>query len=231
MTNIIPKLDSIYGDIRTIIAQARSHAYSAINTTMVHAYWNIGRVIVESEQQGNERAEYGKQLIKELSDRLVIEFGDGFRARNISYMRAFYLAYPKLHAVRAELSWTHYRRLLQVENPESRNFYMLEAINSHWSTRELDRQISSLLFERLSLSQDKAKALSLSEQGQVVSEPRDIIKDPYVLEFLELKSKQPYLEKDLEKALIEKLHDFLLELGKGFSFVSRQQRITVDGDH
>jgi predicted nuclease of restriction endonuclease-like (RecB) superfamily len=231
MDNSIAQIDSIYGDIRSIITQARKQAYSAVNVAMVHAYWNIGRVIVENDQQGSERAEYGKQLITELADKLVKEFGDGFRYRNLWYMRSFYQAFPILHAVRAELSWTHYRRLLHVENIDARNFYMIEAVENRWSTRELDRQINSLLYERLALSQDKDKVSSLAQNGQLIAEPRDIIKDPYVLEFLELKESKTYLEKDLEKALIDKLQEFLLELGKGFSFVSRQQRITIDGDH
>jgi predicted nuclease of restriction endonuclease-like (RecB) superfamily len=231
MDNSLEQLNSIYGDIRRVIAQARTQAYSAVNIAMVHAYWNIGRIIVEGEQQGSERAEYGRYLITELAAKLTVEFGQGFDERNLWYIRSFYLAFPILNALRSELSWTHYRRLLRLESPESRSFYMLEAVENRWSTRELDRQINSLLFERLALSQDKDKILSLAENGHLVSEPRDLIKDPYVLEFLELRENKSYLERDLEKALIDKLQDFLLELGKGFSFVSRQQRITIDGDH
>jgi len=231
MDNSVEQLNSIYGGIRLVITQARMHAYSAVNTAMVHAYWNIGRIIVEGEQQGSERAEYGKQMITELAGRLVEEFGDGFRYRNLWYMRSFYLAFPKLHALRAELTWTHYRRLLHVQDVAARGFYLIEAVENRWSTRELDRQINSLLFERLALSQDKDKILSLAQNGQLVAEPQDLIKDPYVLEFLEMKENKNYLERDLEKGLIDKLQDFLLELGKGFSFVSRQQRITIDGEH
>ena len=231
MENSIQQFNSIYSDIRSIITQARTQAYSTVNVAMVHAYWNIGRIIFENEQQGIERAGYGKQLITELANKLVEEFGDGFGYRNLWYMRSFYVAFPILHAVRAELTWTHYRRLLHVANTSARDFYLIEAIGNRWSTRELDRQINSLLYERLALSMEKDKVLSLAQNGQLISEPRDIIKDPYVLEFLELKENRIYLEKDLETALIDKLQEFMLELGKGFSFVSRQQRITIDGDH
>ncbi len=198
---------------------------------MVQAYWEVGRIIVEEEQKGAERAEYGKALIKELSRRLTRDYGRGFTERNLWYMRDFYLTFSKVNALRSELTWTHYRLLLRVGKEEARNFYMLESVKNNWSTRELERQINSLLFERLALSEDKSKVLELSTKGQVIQEPNDIIKDPYVLEFLDLKENGNYLEKDLERTLISKLQAFLLELGKVFSFVARQRRITVDGDH
>ena len=224
-------IDTTYQSIRAILEKARSTAYRAVNLAMVQAYWEVGRVIVEEEQRGAERAEYGTALIMELSRRLTRDYGKGFTERNLWYMRDFYLTFPKVNALRAELTWTHYRLLLKVEKEEARNFYMLESVKNNWSTRELERQINSLLYERLALSKDSEKVLELSTKGQVIQESRDIIKDPYVLEFLDLKENRNFLEKDLEHALIDELQAFLLELGKGFSFVARQRRITVDGDH
>jgi predicted nuclease of restriction endonuclease-like (RecB) superfamily len=226
-----PVIDDTYQSIKEILEKARSSAYRAVNFAMVQAYWEIGRVIVEEEQKGAERAKYGKALIKELSRRLTRDYGRGFTERNLWYMRDFYRTFPKVNALRAELTWTHYRLLLKVEKEEARNFYMLEAIENRWSTRELERQINSLLYERLALSKDRENVLELSTKGQVIQAPEDIIKDPYVLEFLDLKENMKFMEKDLEHALIDDLQAFLLELGKGFSFVARQRRITVDGDH
>jgi predicted nuclease of restriction endonuclease-like (RecB) superfamily len=220
-----------YERIKAILSDARSQVYRAINTAMVAAYWEIGRVIVEEEQQGQQRAEYGKALITELSNRLKSEFGKGFDPSNLVKMRTFYLSYPILDALRPELSWTHYRLLLRVEKPEARAFYETEAVNSQWSTRELERQIHSLLFERLALSRDREGVLALAEKGHEIQQPSDLIKDPYVLEFTGLPQSERYLESDLEQALIDKLREFLLELGKGFAFMARQQRITIDGQH
>ena len=220
-----------YERIRAILSEARDRAYRAINTAMVAAYWEIGRVIVEQEQQGHERAEYGRGLLVELSERLSAEFGRGFDRSNLWHMRSFYLSYPILDAVRRELSWTHYRLLLRVEKPEARAFYEAEAVNARWSTRELERQIHSLLFERLALSRDREGVLALAQQGHEIQQPSDLIKDPYVLEFTGLPQSERYLESDLEQALIDKLREFLLELGKGFAFMARQQRITLDGQH
>ena len=232
MSDIIPRdLESVYASIKTILDEARSKVMRTVNFTMVRAYWEIGRIIVEEEQSGKERATYGKALIEELSKRLAADYGRGFTTTNLWYMRQFYLTFTKFHALRGELTWTHYRLLLKVEEENVRSFYMLEAINNNWSTRELERQISSLLYERIALSKDKEKVKELSTQGQVIQKPDDIIKDPYVLEFLGLEEDKRYLEKDLEQALIGRLQDFLLELGKGFSFVARQKRITIDGDH
>ncbi|HGJ64422.1 TPA: DUF1016 domain-containing protein [bacterium] len=188
-------------------------------------------MIVEEEQNGKERADYGKYLIKELSRKLSSDFGKGFDERNLWYMKSFYLAFPNVNALRSELTWTHYRILLRVENLDARNFYLIESINSNWSTRELERQINSLLYERVALSSDKNKVKELSTKGNVVQKSDDLIKDPYVLEFLGLAENKAYQERDLEQALINRLQDFMLELGKGFSFVGRQKRITVDGDH
>ncbi len=224
-------LDKAYKNIKAILEKARAKSFKAVNTAMVQAYWHIGRVIVEEEQKGAERAKYGKGLIQGLAGRLYSDFGKGFDERNLWFMRSFYLAYPKVNALRSELSWTHYRLLLRVEKPAARDFYALEAINCNWSTRELERQICSLLFERLALSRDKKGVLELAKKGHHIAAPSDIVKDPYVLEFLGLEKHEKHLEKDLEQALIDKLQQFLLELGKGFSFVARQQRITLDGDH
>ena len=224
-------IDTTYQNIRAILEKARSTAYRAVNFAMVQAYREVGRIIVEEEQRGAERAEYGKGLIKELSIRLTKDYGRGFDESNLRNMRLFYQTFPNCDALRHELSWTHYRLLFRIENGEARNFYMLESVKNNWSTRELERQINSLLYERLALSKDREKVLELSTKGLVIQEPKDIIKDPYVLEFLDLKESRNFLEKDLEHALIDKLHAFLLELGKGFSFVARQRRITVDGDH
>lgn len=246
--------DSLYAAIASILEESRRTVYRAVNFAMTQSYWNIGRVIVEEEQSGQDRAEYGQFLIKELSKRLTENFGKGFTARNLWFMRKFYLTYPKvnavrsessedighsardefdekIHALRGELSWTHYRLLLKVENEQARRFYEEETINSRWSTRELERQINSLLFERLAMSRDKDEVLRLSKEGQILREPKDIIKDPFVLEFLDLSDRADFLESDLEQALLDKLQNFLLELGKGFAFVARQKRITVDGDH
>jgi predicted nuclease of restriction endonuclease-like (RecB) superfamily len=198
---------------------------------MVVAYWEVGRVIVEEEQRGAARAEYGKQLIEGLSARLTTEFGRGFDRSNLWNMRAFYLSFPKLDALRRELSWTHYRLLLRVEKSEARAFYETEAVNARWSTRELERQINSLLFERLALSRDKKGVMALAQKGHEIHEPADLVKDPYVLEFTGIRQDERFLESDLESALIDKLQQFLLELGKGFAFMARQQRITLDGRH
>lgn len=224
-------IDSTYQNIKEILEKARSTAYRAVNFAMVQAYWQIGRVIVEEEQKGEERAEYGKGLIKELSIKLTKDYGRGFDESNLRNMRIFYRTFPNCDALRHELTWTHYRLLFRVEREEARHFYMIEAVNNNWSTRELERQINSLLYERLALSKDKEKVLELSTKGHTIQEAKDIIKDPYVLEFLDLKENKNFLEKDLEQALIDKLQEFLLELGKGFSFVARQKRISVDGDH
>jgi predicted nuclease of restriction endonuclease-like (RecB) superfamily len=227
----LPITDRIYRQIREVLIQARSQALQAVNTEMVSCYWQIGRLIVEEEQRGETRAEYGKRLIQAISIRLKKEFGKGFDKCNLWNMRAFYLGYPKIDALRRELSWTHYRLLLRVEKPKERAFYEAEAVNSRWSTRELERQINSMLFERLALSHDRKGVQKLADKGQEIQQPTDLVKDPYVLEFTGLRQDDRFLEKDLESALIDKLSQFLLELGKGFAFMARQQRITLDGRH
>ncbi len=221
----------IYNEIKAVLENARNTAYKSVNFSMVTAYWQIGKIIVEEEQKGMARAEYGENLISELSVRLMKEFGRGFNQTNLKYMRLFYLKFPIGHALRDELSWTHYRLLSGIEKEYARQFYVVESINNRWSTRELERQINSLLYERIALSKDKEKVRELSEKGHIIKHPEDIIKDPYVLEFLGVKDNKNFLEKDLEQLLIERLKDFLLELGKGFSFVARQKRISLEGDH
>jgi predicted nuclease of restriction endonuclease-like (RecB) superfamily len=226
-----PDFEQTYLRIKSILSEARGRAYQAINRAMVLAYWEIGRAIVEVEQGGQTRADYGKQLLLDLSRRLTSDFGKGFDRTNLQQMRAFYLTYPKSDALRHELSWTHYRILLRVEKPDARSFYEAEAVNARWSTRELERQVHSLLFERQALSRDKQQVLTLAHEGQVIQSPTDLIKDLYVLEFAGLRQDEAFRETDLESALVGKLHDFLLELGKGFAFMARQQRITLDGQH
>lgn len=226
-----PSVDVTYQSIREILEKARSTAYRTINYAMVQAYWQVGKVIVEEEQNGKEKAGYGEALIKELSKKLTKEYGRGLNERNLWHIRNFYLIFPKVNALRSELSWTHYRLLLRVENDDARHFYIIESIDNNWSTRELERQINSLLFERIALSKNKERVKELSTIGHVIQKPEDIIKDPYVLEFLNLRESKDFMEIDLEQGLIEKLQEFLLELGKGFAFIARQKRITIDGDH
>jgi predicted nuclease of restriction endonuclease-like (RecB) superfamily len=225
------RLDAVYQQVRAVLASARDRAWQAVNTTMVEAYWEVGRIIVEEEQAGKEKADYGKRIVDGLSERLRAEFGKGYDRSNLFHMRAFFLSYPKVDALRRQLSWTHYRHLLRVAQPDARSFYEAEAVNARWSTRELARQINSLLFERLALSRDKEGVLALARQGHEIQVPSDLVKDPFVLEFTGLRQDERFRESDLEQALIDKLQQFLLELGKGFAFMARQQRITLDGQH
>ena len=197
---------------------------------MVETYWNIGKSIIE-EQGGNEKAEYGAGLLKELSKQMTQDFGKGFTVTNLKYMRQFYLMFPNGHALRGELSWTHYRLLIKVENDNAREFYMQEAVKSQWSTRQLERQINSFFYERLLSSKNKKQIEEEIQTLEPAKKPEDIIRDPYVLEFLGLSPNVDFYESDLEQALITHLQKFLLELGRGFSFVARQKRITFDGRH
>ena len=198
---------------------------------MVHAYFEIGRLIVDDEQHGRARAEYGEETLKMLSERLTAEFGRGFSMRNLRNMRTFYLTFRNRQTLSAKLSWSHYTLLMRLDDEQARDFYIKEAEAENWSVRELDRQIGSLLFERLALSRNKVEIKALAEQGQILESPRDAIKDPYILEFLGLPEQAAYSEKDLETALLNNLQSFLLELGKGFAFVARQKRITLDAEH
>ncbi|MFA4888751.1 MAG: PDDEXK nuclease domain-containing protein [Candidatus Omnitrophota bacterium] len=221
----------IYGRICKIIEKARANIARAINTEMVVAYWHIGREIVEEEQRGKTRADYGEAILRNLSDKLTADFGKGFDESNLRNMRHFYLTYPKCDAVRHELSWTHYRILMRLGNYQARSFYEVECIKNNWSARELERQKGSLLFERLALSKDKKGLLKLARKGQELQTYDDMIKDPYVLEFTGLSPQSKLYENKLEQALIDNLSKFLLELGKGFTFVARQKRISLEGDH
>lgn len=219
-----------YQSIAEVLRAARASAYRAVNFTMVEAYWNVGRMIVEEEQQGKERAEYGAALLKNLSIRLTGEFGAGFDERELRRMRQFYLSSPIRGALRPELAWTHYRLLLRVEKPDARAWYLKEAADQHWSTRALERQINSLYYERLLLSRDHAPVIEemQAKTAPLTPTPKDFIKDPYVLEFLGIPDAHKFREADLEQAIIDKLQAFMLELGKGFAFVARQKRISTE---
>ncbi len=219
-----------YGEIKKILTDARNKVYQTANFAMVEAYWQIGKSIIE-EQKGEERAEYGSGLLKELSKQMTQDFGKGFTVSNLKNMRQFYLNFPNSYALRSELSWTHYRLLMRVENENARQFYLDEAVKSQWSTRQLERQINTFFYERLLSSQNKEKVSQEIQTLEPGKTPDDIIRDPYVLEFLGLSSNDDFYESDLEQALITHLQKFLLELGRGFSFVARQKRITFDGRH
>ena len=221
---------SIYRSIKEILTSAREKAYKAVNFAMVEAYWNVGKLIVEA-QDGNERAEYGEELLKNLSKELTKEFGKGFTVTNLRYMRQFYIVFQKHHALRDELSWTHYRLLMKIENEEIRNFYIKECIEGNWSTRQLERQINSFYYQRILASQNKQIVRNEIKELEKGIQAEDIIKDPFVLEFMGLDDNRDFTELEVEKALMDNLQKFLLELGKGFSFVARQKRITADGDH
>ncbi|MCK5464932.1 MAG: DUF1016 family protein, partial [Bacteroidales bacterium] len=224
---------SFYGKVREIIEAGRGAVYREVNITMVETYWQIGRVILNEEQKGKSRAEYGMHLIENLSDKLTRNYGKGFDKRNLSYMRKFYQTFSNMNALRSQLSWTHYRLLIRVENDDAREFYIQEAIEGNWSTRQLDRQINSLYFERVLISGKESRGMVKKEveEKKEAMQASHIIKDPYVLEFLDLKANTDFYERELEQALISKLQEFLLELGNGFSFVKRQYRISSEGDH
>ena len=201
-----------------------------MNTEMLNLYWNIGKAIMDI-QQGDERANYGDYVLEKLSEKLTAEFGKGFSKRNLERMRKFYIYFPIATTLSSQLSWSHYLELLKIEEEPKRNFYMHECINSRWSVRELQRQRASLLYERLLLSTDKKSVLELAENGQLLRNSKDLVKDPFVLEFLDIKENTRYLESDLEKNILEHLKEFLLELGKGFSYVGNQVRLTLEEDH
>ena len=220
----------LYKEIKNVLELARSKAYSAANFAMVEAYWNIGKMIVE-EQDGNKRAEYGTGLLKDLSKQLTDDYGKGFTVANLKNMRQFYLTFQNGYALRSELSWTHFRLIMRVENEKARQFYVDECLKSNWSTRQLERQINSFFYERLLSSRDKEAVSQEVFELEPNVTPQDIIRDPYVLEFLGLEQTPNLYEKDIEQGLIDHLQKFLLELGRGFSFVARQKRITFDGEH
>lgn len=223
-------VENLYAGIRKILANARQRAYSAVNFAMVESYWLIGQQIVEHEQHGEARADYGKGVLKELAAKLSIEFGKGFDESNLRYMRLFYRCFPIRDTLRHELTWSHYRRLISVENEQARIWYMNEAADSVWSTRQMDRQISTLYYERLLASKDKAPVVAEAKQKMSELKPEQFIHDPFVLEFLNLKEYPALRESDIEQALIDHLQQFLLELGRGFCFVARQKRMRYDED-
>ena len=226
--------NSMMNEIRELLLNARQRVAVQVNTELLSTYWNVGKIIVEHEQENKDRADYGKQTLKELSKELTKEFGKGFSVSNLQFMRRFYQSYQIQQTVSVKLSWSHYCELLTISDPDKRSFYEKETINSGWSIRELKRQISTSLYERLLLSEGKTNketVLALAEKGIEMSTPLDIIKDPYVFEFLGVPENKPMLESDLEKALVAQIEKFLLELGRGFMFVGTQQRITLNNTH
>ena len=221
-------------EIGDLLAAARSNVARQVNNELLSTYWNIGRIIAEYEQTVPERADYGKQTLKELSKALTNEFGKGFSVSDIQFMRRFYQTYQIQQTASVKLSWSHYCELLSISDPDKRSFYEKEAVNSNWSVRELKRQIDSSLFERLLLSRgdaNKEQVLALAEKGAEIAEPADLIRDPYVFEFLGIPEDKPMLESDLERALVQQIEKFLLELGRGFMFVGTQQRVTINNTH
>ncbi|MDO5445987.1 MAG: PDDEXK nuclease domain-containing protein [Eubacteriales bacterium] len=226
----LPEDQATYSAVRGYIIAAQKQVYSAVNSAMVTAYWNIGKQIYEACGE-NDRAAYGKQLLQFLSDKLTVEFGKGFDVSNLRNMRRFYVAFPIQDAVRPELSWTHYRALMKVTDETARNFYLEEAVKSGWSSRQLDRQINSFYYQRILASRDKDSVAAEIDTLEPRPEYEKIIKDPYVLEFLDLPANEHYYESELEQALIDHLQKFLLELGRGYSFVARQKHFNVDGRH
>ena len=228
-------MNTLYASVKSILDAARSNAFRAVNVAMVDAYWHIGRTIVDEEQQGQHRAEYGTGLLKYLAQRLTDDFGKGFDDSNLRYMRLFYNAFPIRDAVRHELSWTHYRLLSKVDNGQARLWYMNEAAGQNWSSRALDRQISTLYYDRLLATRDADRpAVAAEAQAKTTPlqlQPKDVLKDPYILDFLNLETDIHFHEKDLEQALVDNLQKFMLELGKGFAFVARQQRIDTETSH
>lgn len=218
-------------EITNLVNEVKSKLVNEINKSIVYVYWNIGKIIVSNESEYNNRLEYGKEVLKGLSNELTKYLGKGYSVSNLKYMRMFYKAYPNFNEISSNLSWSHYLELMIIEDKDKRNFYEKECVNSNWSVRELRRQLDTSLFERLLLSDgkvNKEKVYELSKKGQELNKPSDVIKQPYVFEFLGIKEQKPLLEKDLEYKLIRHIEDFLLELGKGFMFVGSQQRITLN---
>ncbi|TKB99143.1 PDDEXK nuclease domain-containing protein [Pedobacter cryophilus] len=231
------KTDKLFNAVKNLIEESRRSIARQVNTAMVFTYYHIGKMIVEDEQGGEERATYAKQTLKLLSSSLTNEFGRGFSVDNLESMRLFYIEYGNSETVSRisefpfSLSWSHYVQLLKIKDKQERNFYETESFQNNWSVRELKRQYDSSLFERLALSKDHNEIIANSQKGRILENPIDTLKSPFVLEFLSLKEDHHYSESDLERAIIDKLEQFMLELGKGFLFESRQKRITLDGDH
>jgi predicted nuclease of restriction endonuclease-like (RecB) superfamily len=234
MENIIVNSNSLYEQIAGLIQSARKQVATQVNTALLTTYWNVGRLIVEDEQNSEHRAEYGKRVLVDLSKRLTKDFGKGFSRSNLHWMRELYIKYPICQTLSNKLSWSHYCELLTISDDTKRSFYEKECVNARWSFRELKRQIDSSLFERLLLSDgqaNKERVMQLASNGVKMSHPSDIIKDPYVFEFVGIPENKPMMESDLEKMLVRGLEDFLLELGRGFMFVGTQQRVTLNNTH
>ena len=221
---------TLLSQIKAVIKDAQEKAVRAVDHERTLMYWHIGKYIFKEEQQGKDRAEYGKYLIKYLSLQLEPEFGSGFGIRQLELIRQFYRVFPIANALRSQLNWTQYKLLSRIEDADKRTFYIAESIKNHWTSRQLERQINSLLYERLLMSNDKESVLAVAQGEKQVSEVKEIIKDPMFLEFLGLKRESSYYEKDLEQAIITHLQEFLLEMGNGFSFVARQKRILLEDD-
>ena len=226
----IQDINGFYQEVREIIASARQNAVRSVDFCRVQMYWQIGRRILEEEQKGKERADYGSYLLKNLAKKLEPEYGSGFSYRQLQFCRQFYRMYPIANALRSQFNWTQYRLLIAISDDYKREYYELETMNNCWTARELERQINSQLYERLLLSNDKESVLAVARKERIPQQPQEIIKDPMVLEFLGLERKAEYYEKDLEQALITHLQKFLLELGNGFTFVARQKRILIEDD-
>lgn len=222
----------LFSKVAQLIEFARKKVVATVNLTMVHTYFEIGKMIVEEQQQGEERAKYGQHILKDLSQKLTEKFGKGFSVENLDRMRFFYKIYaPAISSTdltKFNLSWSHYLVLMRIERPDERNFYEIESKVNNWSLKELKRQCNAALYQRLALSTDKDKISRLARKGQLVSTPQDLIKDPYILEFLGLEEQETYSESQLENKIIDHLQYFLLELGKGFAFIGRQVRFTFD---
>lgn len=236
------RVNNIWNKISNLLTEARQKVLVSVNQTMVLTYYEIGRIIVDEEQNGSERAQYGSNLIAELSIMLTKEFGKGFSETNLKQMRKFYLAYSNFKRIsdfeksqtlsdQLKLSWSHYLKLMRIDDEVERRFYEIESIKNNWSLRELNRQFDSALFQRLAISKDQNDVLKLGQLGQIIERPQDAIKDPYILEFIGLPDKNYYSENEFEQKLIDKLEHFLLELGNGFTFVARQNRISFDEKH
>ena len=223
--------NSLKKHIGNLLKEGRSQAGRAVNSILVQTYWQIGKHIVEFEQGGNQKSGYGTALLDRLSKDLIIEYGKGFSRSNLFQIRLFYLKFPKIQTLSGQLSWSHYSEIIKADDELEISFYVKECEKENWSVRELKRQMKSMLFHRMALSKNKSEVLQLSQKGNEIQKPEDVIKDPYVFEFLGIPEKDRYLEGELEEKLIQNLETFLLELGKGFAFIKRQYRITLSNRH
>lgn len=228
--DVMPLIETLYQDARRIIEPARTNAVRSVDFCRVQMYWHLGQRIFEEEQQGKERADYGTYLIRNLAHQLEPEYGSGFGIRQLERARQFYRVYPIASTVRTQLNWSQYKLLIAIDDADKREYYELESVNNAWTARETERQINSMLYERLLLSNDKESVLAVARKKRIPESPAEVIKDPMVLEFLGLHREASYYEKDLESAIISHLTEFLLEMGKGFSFVARQKRILLEDD-